>query len=88
MNLIKEVEVKLINGSLRKEYVNQELDNDCVVDFTLYAFKKKEDVQMSVYDIQVFNKEGRYMTLNDMEYINLINEIINQITWVDDNRYE
>ena len=88
MNLIKEVEVRLINGSLRKEYVNQKLDNDCVVDFTLYAFKKKEDVQMSVYDIQVFNKEGRYMTLNDMEYINLINEIINQITWVDDNRYE
>lgn len=33
--------------------------------------------------MQVFNEDGRYMVLNDREYVDLINEIINKVNYND-----
>jgi hypothetical protein len=83
MKLQDIIEVKLTNKVLRREYTNVGLDNDCVVDFTLYACIEDEKINISVYKMQVFNNDGRYMVLTDREYVDLVNEIINKVNYND-----
>ncbi|WP_296683569.1 hypothetical protein [Flavobacterium sp.] len=81
MNIEQSIEVEFTKNSKRKEYYNVVLDKDYTVDFTLYVCFKNDNVNISVYDIQVFDNNGKYMTLTDMEYLELINEIIKKTKW-------
>lgn len=84
MIIKQDIEVEFSKGSNRKEYYNVLLEDDYTVDFTLYTCFENKKINISVYNIQVFDKVGKYMTLNDIEYIQLINEIINKTKWKDD----
>jgi hypothetical protein len=84
MQIRQDIEVEFTNKSNRKEYYNVVLDKDYTVDFTLYTCFENKKINISVYNIQVFDKNGKYMTLTDREYIELVNEIINQTKWKDD----
>jgi hypothetical protein len=83
MKLQDNIEVKFSKKGSSKEYYNIPLDNDCVVDFTLYTCVDDKKINISVYKMQVFNEDGRYMVLNDREYVDLINEIINKVNFND-----
>lgn len=84
MHIKQSIEVEFANNSKRKEYYNVVLDDNYTVDFTLYTCFENKKINISVYNIQVFDLNGKYMTLNDMEYIQLVNEIINKTKWKDD----
>ena len=84
MIIKQDIEVEFSKGSNRKEYYNVLLEDDYTVDFTLYTCFENKKINISVYNIQVFDESGKYMTLNDIEYIQLINEIINKTKWKDD----
>lgn len=84
MHIKQSIEVEFTNNSKRKEYYNVVLDDNYTVDFTLYTCFENKKINISVYNIQVFDLNGKYMTLNDMEYIQLVNEIINKTKWKDD----
>lgn len=86
MIIKQDIEVEFSKGSNRKEYYNVLLEDDYTVDFTLYTCFENKKINISVYNIQVFDKVGKYMTLNDIEYIQLINEIINKTKWKDDSK--
>jgi len=83
MKLQESIKVKLSEKGFRKEYYNVSLDDDFVVDFTLYACIEDKKINISVYKMQVFNKDGRYMVLTDREYVDLINEIVNKVNYDD-----
>ena len=85
MIIKQDIEVEFSKGSNRKEYYNVLLEDDYTVDFTLYTCFENKKINISVYNIQVFDKVGKYMTLNDIEYIQLINEIINKTKWKEKN---
>lgn len=84
MNIKQDIEVEFTKNGRRKEYYNVVLDDDYTVDFTLYTCFENKKINISVYNLQVFDLNGKYMTLNDMEYIQLVNEIINKTKWKDD----
>jgi hypothetical protein len=86
MIIKQDIEVEFSKGSNRKEYYNVLLEDDYTVDFTLYTCFENKKINISVYNIQVFDESGKYMTLNDIEYIQLINEIINKTKWKDDSK--
>lgn len=65
----------------KKKYYNIKLDNDLVVDFALYSSFVKDDVKIHLDDVQVFNNEGRYITLTDLETVKLYIEITNNINY-------
>ncbi len=83
MKLQESIKVKLSEKGFRKEYYNVNLDDDFVVDFTLYACIEDKKINISVYKMQVFNKDGRYMVLTDREYVDLVNEIVNKVNYDD-----
>jgi hypothetical protein len=83
MKLQESIKVKLSEKGFRKEYYNVSLDDDFVVDFTLYACIEDKKINISVYKMQVFNKDGRYMVLTDREYVDLINEIVSKVNYDD-----
>jgi hypothetical protein len=83
MKLQESIKVKLSEKGFRKEYYNVSLDDDFVVDFTLYACIEDKKINISVYKMQVFNKDGRYMVLTDREYVDLINEIASKVNYDD-----
>lgn len=83
MKLQESIKVKLSEKGFRKEYYNVSLDDDFVVDFILYACIEDKKINISVYKMQVFNKDGRYMVLTDREYVDLINEIVNKVNYDD-----
>lgn len=84
MNIKQDIEVEFTKNGRRKEYYNVVLDDNYTVDFTLYTCFENKKINISVYNLQVFDLNGKYMTLNDMEYIQLVNEIINKTKWKDD----
>lgn len=84
MNIKQDIEVEFTKNGRRKEYYNVVLDDYYTVDFTLYTCFENKKINISVYNLQVFDLNGKYMTLNDMEYIQLVNEIINKTKWKDD----
>ena len=86
MIIKQDIEVEFSKGSNRKEYYNVLLEDYYTVDFTLYTCFENKKINISVYNIQVFDESGKYMTLNDIEYIQLINEIINKTKWKDDSK--
>lgn len=86
MKLQESIEVEFNEFGIRKEFFNKELSNGCTVDFTLYSCSKDNNFRIHVYGMQVFNNEGRYMTLTDREYVDLVVEITNKTKWIYDNR--
>jgi hypothetical protein len=84
MHIKQSIEVEFTKNGKRKEYYNVVLDDDYTVDFTLYTCFDNKKINISVYNLQVFDKNGKYMTLTDREYIELINEIINKTKYKDD----
>ena len=84
MHIEQDIEVEFNKNNKRKEYYNVVLDKDYTVDFTLYTCFENNKINISVYNLQVFDQNGKYMTLTDREYIELVNEIINQTKWKDD----
>lgn len=84
MHIEQDIEVEFTKNNKRKEYYNVVLDKDYTVDFTLYTCFENNKINISVYNLQVFDQNGKYMTLTDREYIELVNEIINQTKWKDD----
>lgn len=84
MNIKQDIEVEFTKKGRRKEYYNVVLDDNYTVDFTLYTCFDNKKINISVYNLQVFDLNGKYMTLNDMEYVQLVNEIINKTKWKDD----
>lgn len=81
MKIQESIGVDVFYKRNKKKYYNIKLDNDLVVDFTLYSSFVKDDVKIHLDDVQVFNKEGRYITLTDLETVKLYIEITNNINY-------
>lgn len=83
MHIEQDIEVEFTKKNKRKQYYNVVVNKDYTVDFTLYVCLENKKVNISVYNAQVFDYNGKYMTLTDIEYIQLIREIINKTKWIE-----
>lgn len=83
MHIEQDIEVEFTTKNKRKQYYNVVVNKDYTVDFTLYSCFENKKINISVYNAQVFDSNGKYMTLTDIEYIQLIREIINKTKWIE-----
>lgn len=83
MHIEQDIEVEFTTKNKRKQYYNVVVNKDYTVDFTLYSCFENKKIKISVYNAQVFDSNGKYMTLTDIEYIQLIREIINKTKWIE-----
>lgn len=83
MHIEQDIEVGFTTKNKRKQYYNVVVNKDYTVDFTLYSCFENKKINISVYNAQVFDSNGKYMTLTDIEYIQLIREIINKTKWIE-----
>ena len=83
MHIEQDIEVEFTTKNKRKQYYNVVVNKDYTVYFTLYSCFENKKINISVYNAQVFDSNGKYMTLTDIEYIQLIREIINKTKWIE-----
>ena len=86
MEIHSDINIIFGESGIRKEFLNIKLGSEYVMDFILYCCVIKGNVVINVYDLQVFDLNGKYMTLTDKEHIEIINKIVYKTNYKYDDK--